>query len=662
MRLASTSSCAALASLLAAAGCSIPAPAGQQGASQGVQGQFYFVNLNSPPVGGLVTSDAGLLACGAARVTVDSTVSPPQYAYDWFAAGSAQTDLCGPARIPWASEVTLTATPRDGNVFVGWAGSCSGTSPTCTLSAGADKSVVAVFGPSGSGHPSFSDPALHGPAYGTFLAQASAALQCSRCHGATLDGGAFAPSCAACHAWPLGSVVSGPACTPAVCRAGIECGVMTDGCGGTIDCGDGCVGGRTCGGGGRPNACGGGGASSGLFLDGFFPVGAFNQTSYEMASWKAIGANTVQGMPNLDHEGWANEARRLGLRQIRQPFGSVGAYPPAAGNYASVLSDPDFGTGNVLAWMGVMPNSTSWDEIEYSIGPAASTAQYAINTGNALHALDPLTPTFLNTGINGLGPIASGWPYVGGTFNYTMLLQSIDWVCNDIYPYGGSGYNASELRGAMGGDHVVTSADVATYPLLAPMQGKGAIASIGVIADKQRAVAPGKALFAYVEAGCVIAGSPVVPPGGIRAEMWDAVIHGARGIMVFAYVGQLNRATSDGHGCAAIPAANAAEIRAQSALLTSLGSVLQDEIDPATLDATPSLPALEAGWRDTPSGKYFFVLNTTNVDQGTAAVTLRGVGAATSATVIGEGRTVPVASGVIRDAFGPYAVHIYHLP
>jgi len=455
------------------------------------------------------------------------------------------------------------------------------------------------------------------------------------------------------------TVQSGATCQPLTCRANVDCGTVSNGCGGTITCGSTCSNGQTCGGGGTPNVCGAG-SNPNLALGGFFPIAAYGETPWNFQAWKDIGVNTVQGVPSLDVAEWANMARSLGLKQIRQPIGSRGASPPTAGNYSSMLSDPDHGTSNIIAWEGVMPNNTGWDEIEFSIGASASTANYSINTGNALHSLDPTTPTFLNSGINGLGPTASGWPYSGGSYNYQMLFQSIDWVCNDLYPYGGSSYNDSELRGSQGGDHVVTAADVAQWPQLAPMQGKGAITAIGQVTEKLRAALPNKTFFSFIEIACVTSNSPTVPPGGVRAEMWDAIIHGARGIFVFTYVGQINSPTSDGGGCAAMPAANGAELKTQSAVITSLANVIQDKINPSTLSATMSSPALEAGWRDTPSGKYFFVLNTTNAAiSGPVTISLTGVGGATTATVYGESRSVSLSGGSFTDTFGPYALHIY---
>jgi hypothetical protein len=47
-------------------------------------------------------------------------------------------------------------------------------------------------------------------------------------------------------------------CTPRACRqANANCGIIGDGCGGTVDCGT-CTPPATCGGGGVANQCGGG--------------------------------------------------------------------------------------------------------------------------------------------------------------------------------------------------------------------------------------------------------------------------------------------------------------------------------------------------------------------------------------------------------------------
>jgi Divergent InlB B-repeat domain len=46
-----------------------------------------------------------------------------------------------------ATPVTLTASPLGSNVFQGWTGDCSGTSPTCVVSMSAARNVTAIFKP-----------------------------------------------------------------------------------------------------------------------------------------------------------------------------------------------------------------------------------------------------------------------------------------------------------------------------------------------------------------------------------------------------------------------------------------------------------------------------------------------------------------------------------
>ncbi len=146
--------------------------------SKAVYGLYYWVVV-SRPQNGTVTSADGRIRCGTV-----------------YAACSAS--------FTWKTVVTLTATPDAGYGFQAWAGDCSGTG-TCTLSTtknGADKSVAAVFAPLGQvGHPNFTSPADHGPAYFDFVGRVPGYLNCASamCHGADLNGAGIAPSCHACH-------------------------------------------------------------------------------------------------------------------------------------------------------------------------------------------------------------------------------------------------------------------------------------------------------------------------------------------------------------------------------------------------------------------------------------------------------------------------------
>ena len=175
------------------------------GTARGVAGKNFYVNLFTPPVGGIVKSGEATprISCGASSYTVQGG----QYVYASYADGAA----CGQTLYPWTTDgkaaaadgsnltrVVLRPLPQGTNAFLGWAGDCAGLGD-CTLTPGADKTVVALFGKPGSGHPNLMDPALHGPLFLGNVAGGNA-LDCASCHGATYAGKGIAPSCNACHA------------------------------------------------------------------------------------------------------------------------------------------------------------------------------------------------------------------------------------------------------------------------------------------------------------------------------------------------------------------------------------------------------------------------------------------------------------------------------
>ena len=184
-----------------AAGCSMskPSTSGNTGVAKGVAGSNYYVNLFTPPVGGVITSDIGGINCGAS--SLGTPVLDAQGVLQYAPVYYAGANKCGQTQFDWNTQATvvLTATAQGSNVFLGWAGDCSGSEATCTLTAGADKTVVAVFGAPGSAHGNFTDPAIHGPAFAQFAAGDVNALKCNTCHGEDFGGQGIAPSCATCH-------------------------------------------------------------------------------------------------------------------------------------------------------------------------------------------------------------------------------------------------------------------------------------------------------------------------------------------------------------------------------------------------------------------------------------------------------------------------------
>lgn len=93
------------------------APSGDASLSASFGPGFALNVARSGDGAGTVTSSPGGIACGGTCAF-------------GFLAGT---------------KVTLTAAPADGSAFTGWTGDCSGSSPTCTVSIDAARSVTAAF-------------------------------------------------------------------------------------------------------------------------------------------------------------------------------------------------------------------------------------------------------------------------------------------------------------------------------------------------------------------------------------------------------------------------------------------------------------------------------------------------------------------------------------
>jgi hypothetical protein len=369
----------------------------------------------------------------------------------------------------------------------------------------------------------------------------------------------------------------------------------------------------------------GGTGTSGLFLDGFFLIGTFMPTIYEFGKWHDRGVNTGVGLNSYTDpstgrtlqvaiQDWDSQAKAQGMRTIRSPMPN-----PA----------DDLGNTTLLAWDQMDEPDASGQGM---INLASCVANY-----QQWKATDSSRPVYLTfSGPDVLGAMAGPRPSwcldsTGGcsliSNHLDYISSALDWVSNDIYPC--SGYLPDESRRCD------------------PSYVGDPIDLIRSWTDKP--------VFAFIETSY----QEFVPESTrgptkdeVRAEIWVAIVHGVRGYIFFPQVVGKD-ATGDG-----TPPDVAAELTIQNATVTQLAPVLQGAINPTTLGASVPAP-LQAGWRDAPSGKYFFVVNTKQPTLTNAAITLTGVDTATSASVFNESRTVTLANGKLTDTFGAFAVHIY---
>ncbi len=364
------------------------------------------------------------------------------------------------------------------------------------------------------------------------------------------------------------------------------------------------------------------GPAPGAFLDGFFPIGIFGTPPGDMPGWAELGCNTMLSVPlGTTAVEWDQQAQELGLAVIREPLGDGAA---------------DEGRSDLLAWL--LPDEP---DVEANGGYCGGDCIGLVETKYAQwKAIDPSRKIFLNLAgpnvilssscdyCNGPGdepPVAYCYPHNDQC--YPRLIDATDWVSQDIYPVTGW-LPSEELREdiTVVGQALDRLEDWTDKPRFAIIE----------ISD-QRLGWPGT-------------GTRGPTPHEYRAELWHAIIHGARGVFYFPEA--FNPFDFDNTA----PAVKA-EMAVQHELLADLGPLLQTAIDPSPVTVDPDAP-LEATWRLTETDAWVFVLNTSD-----AAITghLQLGGVTGDASVYAESREVSLAGETLTDEFSPYEVHVYQL-
>ena len=341
----------------------------------------------------------------------------------------------------------------------------------------------------------------------------------------------------------------------------------------------------------------------GPVLDGFFPIAADFQPHSSFDKWQGRGINTVIRVPGDDSIGdWTDSANHHGLKMIRAP-----------------KNDPhdDAHEPNLIAWQ--------WeDEPELKGKTASDLESFRQHMAN----IDPQRPIFVNFWGGGMREANAD-----GCFNghcYPDYIHHADWISDDIYPC-----NKFDCR-----------VDV-----------------VGQEVSQLRQWGDGQPAFAYIETGDFDGNGTRPSPHQYAAEVWDAVIHGARGVFYFSERIRVPCAQHCLESYDDTPNDVVDEMKKVNDRLTRLAPVLQRAINPHSADFRGP-DDLRLGWRhDVANHQFVFLaLNRTGDAKSNVHLQLRGVNTNHRADVAFEGRTLPIGGdGTISDDFGPYELHVYRV-
>jgi hypothetical protein len=358
-------------------------------------------------------------------------------------------------------------------------------------------------------------------------------------------------------------------------------------------------------------------ASNGLTTNpDYFPVAVWLQSPSNAAAYKATGINLYIGL-------WDGPVK-ADLDQL-----TTASMPALCDQNAFALANLT-AYGNVLAgWTQMDEPDNAQDNGAGGYDPCISP-DTIIKRYTTMKKADSTRPVFLNLG---QAVAYTSWvgrgTCTGRTDMYPHYLQGCDIGCFDIYP--------------------VNSTDAAVTGNLWYV-AKGVDSLRMWCNDK-------KPVWAWIECTS-INGGPRPTPAQVKAEVWMALIHGAKGFGYFCHsiTPTFIEAAwlSDMVMKPAITAINQRIIALAPALN---GPTITGAVNVAS--SNKSVP-VDIMVKNLAGADYVFAVAMRG-DTTTARFTIAGQSAKDSAEVLDENRAVPVAGGTFSDRFAGYGVHLYRI-
>jgi hypothetical protein len=263
------------------------------------------------------------------------------------------------------------------------------------------------------------------------------------------------------------------------------------------------------------------------------------------------------------------------------------------------------------------------------VAPSTLLSRYA-----AYQKADPTRPIYLGLG---QGVAYDNWEGRGSNAppesSYVPASDIIDF---DIYPYNNCGGSANEMATC----------------------GQFWLNALGVDRLHQWSNR-GQAVWTDIETTVIGANTTTGPtPAQTRSETWLSLIHSANGIAYF--IDTWNPSfREDGIF------ADASMVSAVTALnqqITSLAPILNSADIPNIVSVTSSNTSAPIDSMVKANGTSLYVFSAiSRTGTATGSFTIQGLSGNGSATVIGENRTVNIASGKFTDSFAANDVHLYKI-
>ncbi|MHB1151214.1 MAG: hypothetical protein ACYCWE_01730 [Eubacteriales bacterium] len=347
----------------------------------------------------------------------------------------------------------------------------------------------------------------------------------------------------------------------------------------------------------------------------FFPLGAWLQAPENAQAYQKIGINTFVGLWNGLNSEAIDLFRKTDMKVICEMNEFAVEY---------IKDNPDDHT--VTGWM-------QWDEPDNaqntgsSWGPPVDPGSVIVKY-NQIKKADPFRPVFLGLGQGVAHRYIGRGIDTGKDDLYDLYIKGADIICFDIYPA-----NAEE----------------------SDLHNKFWLVPKGV--DNLRARGSDeKPVWAWIETGS-INGVNRPSPEQIRAEVWMAIIHGAKGIGYFMH--EFSPVFHEA-GLLTDPenSANKEMVSSVNQLITALAPVINSPgVNCASVKTDHIEIPVDMMIKEYNGDTYIFAAAMR--DGETAAVFTLTSQTGKNVTVIGEDRTLEITNGQFTDTFKSFDIHIY---